>query len=108
MDSGTILSPESTEETSVLNQGPKRDSRFYMGLYEDPGYPLYGATKDAASHVWITDHTRERSDCRLMEEDYEVDACVEVLEWGHWEIKRDLKEVILAIPDMVIWALRAE
>ncbi|KAL8203163.1 UNVERIFIED_CONTAM: hypothetical protein K2H54_043544 [Gekko kuhli] len=69
----------------------------------------YGATEEAAGWMWVTEHTRECSDHRLLEEeDYEVDARVEVLERGQREIKRDLKEVILAIPDVVIRALRAE
>ncbi|KAL8178536.1 UNVERIFIED_CONTAM: hypothetical protein K2H54_050658 [Gekko kuhli] len=94
------FNPESTEETYVLTHGPRRDSRFDRGLYEDPGYPLYGATEEAMGHVWITDHMRECSDRRLMKEDYKVDARVEVLEWGQREIKRGFEEVILAIPDM--------
>ncbi|KAL8172639.1 UNVERIFIED_CONTAM: hypothetical protein K2H54_004456 [Gekko kuhli] len=47
--------------------------------------------------------TRECSNHRLeVDEEYDVDAQVEELERGQQEMKRDLKEVSLAIPDMVI------
>ncbi|KAL8190348.1 UNVERIFIED_CONTAM: hypothetical protein K2H54_048906 [Gekko kuhli] len=86
------FNPESTEETYILTHGPQRDSRFNMGLYEDPGYPLYRATEEVTGCMWISDRTRECSDRRLMEEGYEVDARVKVLERGQQEIKRDLEK----------------
>ncbi|KAL8221497.1 UNVERIFIED_CONTAM: hypothetical protein K2H54_068646 [Gekko kuhli] len=44
----------------------------------------------------------------LEEEDYDADTRIEALERGQQKMKRDLEEVILAIPDMVIQALQAE
>ncbi|KAL8207018.1 UNVERIFIED_CONTAM: hypothetical protein K2H54_039883 [Gekko kuhli] len=73
-----------------------------QGLYEDHGYPQYRVTEEAAGQMRVTNHTRECSNHRLLEEDYNVGTHVKVLEWGQWEIKQDLKEVILSIPDMVI------
>ncbi|KAL8179120.1 UNVERIFIED_CONTAM: hypothetical protein K2H54_060299 [Gekko kuhli] len=98
-DIGTVLK---STVPYILTRGPRRDSRFDTVLYEDPGYPHYGATEEATVRMCVTDHTRECSDCRLLEEkDYEADARIEMLELGQQEIKQNLEEVILAIPDMV-------
>ncbi|KAL8178394.1 UNVERIFIED_CONTAM: hypothetical protein K2H54_044321 [Gekko kuhli] len=88
---------DSTEETYVLTRGPQWNSRFDAGLGEDIGYPQY----EVASQRWVTDHTQECSDRRLEEDkEYSVGAQTEVLERGQQEMKRDLNEVILTIPDM--------
>ncbi|KAL8186623.1 UNVERIFIED_CONTAM: hypothetical protein K2H54_001445 [Gekko kuhli] len=102
------FNPESTEETYVLTRGPQRNSRFELGLCDDFGYPQFGVTGEMASQKWVMGRTQERSDCGLLEEEYDVDAQVKALEWGQQDMKRDLKEVILDVPDMVIRALRVE
>ncbi|KAL8163024.1 UNVERIFIED_CONTAM: hypothetical protein K2H54_003021 [Gekko kuhli] len=93
------FNPDSTEEMYVLTRGPRRDSWFDVGLCEDVGYPQY----EVAGQRWVTDCTQERSDCCLKEdEEYDVDARVEALERGQQEMRRDLEEVILTIPDIMI------
>ncbi|KAL8162982.1 UNVERIFIED_CONTAM: hypothetical protein K2H54_002576 [Gekko kuhli] len=95
------FNPESTEDMYVLTRGPWRDSLFEPGLCDHFGYSQFGVMDEMAGQRWVMDSTQERSDRRLLEEeDYNVDAWVEALERGQQEMKRDLEEVVLAIPDM--------
>ncbi|KAL8182841.1 UNVERIFIED_CONTAM: hypothetical protein K2H54_003192 [Gekko kuhli] len=103
------FNPDSTEETYVLTCGPWRESQFEPGLCKDYGYPQYGVSGEVAHQRWVTKRTRERSNCRLLGgEDYNAEARTKALEQGQREMKGDLEEVIRAIPDMVIRAVRVE
>ncbi|KAL8175798.1 UNVERIFIED_CONTAM: DNA-directed RNA polymerase I subunit RPA1 [Gekko kuhli] len=62
------FSPDSTEETYVLTQGPWRDSQFDSGLCPESSDPRYQMTLEASTKAWVTDCTRERSGCRSPED----------------------------------------
>ncbi|KAL8220614.1 UNVERIFIED_CONTAM: hypothetical protein K2H54_050601 [Gekko kuhli] len=95
------FNPLLTEETYMLMQGPWRDSRYDLGLTEDYGFHIPG---EMPGQRWVTDRAREWID----QEEDGVEIRLVALERSQQEIKCNLEEVILAIPDMVIRALRAE
>ncbi|KAL8211579.1 UNVERIFIED_CONTAM: hypothetical protein K2H54_002412 [Gekko kuhli] len=101
-DSGTI--PKSTAVPAFCTPlGPRhhdgilyQQNKMYQHLYQQQPLRWGHFNLDSSEEI----------DRRLLEEEeYNVDAWVEALERGQQEMKRDLEEVILAIPDMVIQAL---
>ncbi|KAL8177455.1 UNVERIFIED_CONTAM: hypothetical protein K2H54_006891, partial [Gekko kuhli] len=98
--------PDSTEETYVLTQGPRRDSCFDM---RDPlPYPLPRVRPD---RQWVTSHTQEQRGRHLEkgeDEDDDFGTWLEALERGQQRMQRNIEEVVLTIPNLVIRALRAE
>ncbi|KAL8206944.1 UNVERIFIED_CONTAM: hypothetical protein K2H54_036795 [Gekko kuhli] len=100
----TLSGPQHHDETLY------QQSKMYQHLYQqqplqwghfNPDSTEETVPGEVADQRWVMDRTQERSDHRILEEgDYNVDARIEALEQGQWEMKRDLKEVILAISDM--------
>ncbi|KAL8220605.1 UNVERIFIED_CONTAM: hypothetical protein K2H54_050339 [Gekko kuhli] len=70
---------ESMQETYLLTQGPRRDSQFDVGLFQEED-----------------------------EEENDVEQRLDTLKRAQRKFNRDLEEVIRAIPDMVVRALQVE
>ncbi|KAL8172684.1 UNVERIFIED_CONTAM: hypothetical protein K2H54_007973 [Gekko kuhli] len=80
---------ESTQETYLLTQGPRRDSQFDMGLFSN-----------LSSQEYLLPNDEEEED--------DVEQCLDALKRAQRKFHRDLEEVIRAIPDMVVQALQVE
>ncbi|KAL8175802.1 UNVERIFIED_CONTAM: hypothetical protein K2H54_008455 [Gekko kuhli] len=91
------------------HEGPWRDSWFDNGLYSKSSGLPYQMTSEAATKAWVTDRTRERSGCRSPEdEEYGLGQQLVTVEQTQQRMMQEFEKVILAIPDMMIRALRAE
>ncbi|KAL8215403.1 UNVERIFIED_CONTAM: hypothetical protein K2H54_000959 [Gekko kuhli] len=67
---------ESTQETYLLTQGPRRDTQFDVGLFQGLGSQvpgLSGAMGANGGQAWITERSKERKQYLLPEEDEEED-----------------------------------
>ncbi|KAL8175772.1 UNVERIFIED_CONTAM: hypothetical protein K2H54_007417 [Gekko kuhli] len=100
-------------ETYLLTQGPRREGLLDTGTFQGLGGQVFRASRASeatAGQAWITDRTKEWKDYLLTEEDEEdeVEQRLGVLEKAQGMFTRDLGEVIRAIPDMVVCAIRAE
>ncbi|KAL8182732.1 UNVERIFIED_CONTAM: hypothetical protein K2H54_062685 [Gekko kuhli] len=66
-------------------------------------------TSEAATRAWVTDHMRQCSSHRSPEDKvYSLGQRLAAVEQTQQQMMQEFKEVILAIPDMVIQALRAK
>ncbi|KAL8199235.1 UNVERIFIED_CONTAM: hypothetical protein K2H54_037761 [Gekko kuhli] len=104
---------QSTQETYLLTQGPRRESLFdselFLGLVGQAAGPsrVGGAS---ASRAWIMERSKERKDYLLTKGNEEKDGVnqrLDALERTQGKFCWDLEEVIRAIPDMVAPGVRS-
>ncbi|KAL8207235.1 UNVERIFIED_CONTAM: hypothetical protein K2H54_049644 [Gekko kuhli] len=108
--------PDSTAEMYVLTKGPRRDSRWDLPgplVYQPiPGYGL-GET----SSVWTETRPRDREapveeQVELEDDEYKDEEDwgprLAALEKGQQKIQRNLEDVMLTIPEIIVRAIRAE
>ncbi|KAL8219228.1 UNVERIFIED_CONTAM: hypothetical protein K2H54_014342 [Gekko kuhli] len=101
-DSGTI--PKSMAVLAFCTpSGPRyhdgilyQQNKMYQHLYQQQPLQWGHFNPDSTEETECSDRHLEE------DEKYNVDARVEALEKGQQEMKKDLEEVILTIPDMVI------
>ncbi|KAL8182682.1 UNVERIFIED_CONTAM: hypothetical protein K2H54_061696, partial [Gekko kuhli] len=88
---------ELMQETYLLTQRPRRDSQFDTGLFHGFGGQAPGQSRAvgaAASRAWIMEHSKERKDHLLLEDDKEDDVgkCLDALERARRKFHQDLEE----------------
>ncbi|KAL8220519.1 UNVERIFIED_CONTAM: hypothetical protein K2H54_048696 [Gekko kuhli] len=78
-------------------------------MYPESSSLPYRMTSEAATKAWVTDYMREHSSCRSLEDkEYGLGQRFTVVEQTQPRMMQGFEKVTRAIPDMVIWALRAE